>query len=403
MPILTNRWVVLALLFFARASMAMQFQSIPPISTLLVEELGINFTQIGLLIGLWMLPGFFIALPGGLLGKRFGDKNVVIAGLSLQVAGALMIANAHIFQLAIAGRLLGGVGAVALNVQLTKIVNDWFGEKEIATSMGILMTAWPFGIAVALFTLGHVADAWDWRTAIYLTTGYSFLSLLLVAILYHDRPTAEPKGIASRPNLWVISRRELFLIVSASMVWGLPNAGFIILMGFTPAFLVSNGMDMAKAGMLVSVISWITIVSIPLGGWLTDRTGRVNAFIIGGVLLNALFIFLLPLDGAMIVCVLLLGITMGGWPGSIMALPNQVLSPQSRSTGFGVFYMVFYGIVATLVPVAGWLRDFTGEATSSVLFGGVLMVLTVAALIAFRILQRHWLTEEAGQLLESTT
>jgi MFS family permease len=92
-PILTNRWVVLALLFFARASMAMQFQSIPPISTLLVEELGFNFTQIGLLIGLWMLPGVFIALPGGLLGQRFGDKIVVIAGLGLQVTGALIVSR----------------------------------------------------------------------------------------------------------------------------------------------------------------------------------------------------------------------------------------------------------------------------------------------------------------------
>ena len=94
---------------------------------------------------------------------------------------------------------------------------------------------------------------------------------------------------------------------------------------------------------------------------------------------------------------------MGGWPGAIMALPNQVLSPQGRSTGFGVFYMVFYGIVAILVPVDGWLRDFTGETTASVVFGGVLMILTVAALTTFRILQRRWPAEEPGQLLESTT
>jgi MFS family permease len=187
------------------------------------------------------------------------------------------------------------------------------------------------------------------------------------------------------------------------MVWALPNAGFVILMGFMPAFFVSNGMAMAKAGMFVSLISWITIGSIPLGGWFTDRTGRINAFIIGGVLLNALFIFLVPLGFSVLLCVLLLGVTIGGWPGAIMALPNQVLSPQSRSTGFGVFYMVFYGIVAALVPVAGWLRDFTGEETASLQFGGVLMILTVAALIVFRILQQRWLAEEPGQLLETTT
>ena len=66
-------------------------------------------------------------------------------------------------------------------------------------------------------------------------------------------------------------------------------------------------------------------------------------------------------------------------------------------------YMVFYGIVAILVPVDGWLRDFTGETTASVVFGGVLMILTVAALTTFRILQRRWPAEEPEQLLESTT
>jgi cyanate permease len=86
------------------------------------------------------------------------------------------------------------------------------------------------------------------------------------------------------------------MIVSAGLVWALPNAGFIVLMGFMPAFLVSNGMEIAKAGMLVSLASWKTIGSIPLGGWFTDRTGRVNAFIIGGVLLNCRFFQRSPLN-----------------------------------------------------------------------------------------------------------
>ncbi len=389
MLVLTNRWGVLALLFFARTSMAMQFQSIPSISPLLVEELGFNFTQIGLLIGLWMLPGVFIALPGGLLGQHFGDKRVVIVGLGLQVVGALVLANSDTFQVAFVGRLLGGVGAVAFNVQLTKMVNDWFAEKEISTSMGILMTAWPFGIAFALFTLGNVATIWNWRTAIHLTAGYSFLSLLLVTLLYHEKSPVQSKAHSTRSPLWVISRRELVMIVTAGLVWALPNAGFIVLVGFMPAYLVSNGMDVAKAGMLVSLASWITIGSIPLGGWLTDRSGRINAFIIGGVLLNALFIFLLPLGVSVLACVVFVGLTMGGWPGAIMALPNQVLSSQGRSTGFGVFYMIFYGIMAALTPIGGWLRDFTGEATASLLFAGALMILTLAALTAFRILQRR--------------
>ena len=166
-PVITNRWIVLSLLFFARASMAVQFQSIPPISTMMVEELGFNYTQIGLLIGLFMFPGVIIALPGGLLGQRFGDKAVVLVGLGFQAIGALVLANSAVFPMAFAGRLLGGIGAVMLNVQLTKITNDWFADREIATSMGILMTAWPFGIALAFSTLGYIATSSNWPTAIY--------------------------------------------------------------------------------------------------------------------------------------------------------------------------------------------------------------------------------------------
>ena len=34
------------------------------------------------------------------------------------------------------------------------------------------------------------------------------------------------------------------------------------MLGFTPAFLVSNGIEMAKAGMLVSLTSWVSIGSM---------------------------------------------------------------------------------------------------------------------------------------------
>jgi cyanate permease len=402
-PVITNRWIILALLFFARASMAVQFQSIPPISTMMVEELGFNYTQIGLLIGLFMFPGVFIALPGGLLGQRFGDKAVVLAGLGFQAIGAMILANSAVFPIAFAGRLIGGIGAVILNVQLTKIVNDWFADKEIATSMGILMTAWPFGIAIAFSTLGFIAINSNWQTAIYLTAAYSSVSLALLALFYHDRSQLSSNASVTISSFWTISKRELILIVSVSIVWGLPNAGFIVLVGFLPGFLVSNGVELAKAGMLVSLISWISIGSMPLGGWLTDRTGWINTFIIGGVILNALFIVLLSSGFSVLGCILMFGLIFGAWPGAIMSLPSQILSPQGRSTGFGVFYTIFYGIMAVLPPVAGWLRDFTGGATAPVLFGGALMTLTLFALIGFRILQKRWPVEESGQLIESTT
>ena len=48
-----------------------------------MDALAIDFASLGALIGLYMLPGVVIALPGGMLGQRFGAKRVVLVGLAL--------------------------------------------------------------------------------------------------------------------------------------------------------------------------------------------------------------------------------------------------------------------------------------------------------------------------------
>src|SRR3979490_963127 len=82
-----NRWAVLAVLFFVRSTMAVQFQSVAAVAPLLGADLGISLADIGILIGLYSVPGVVFALPGGAVGQRFGDKKTVLAGLILMMAG----------------------------------------------------------------------------------------------------------------------------------------------------------------------------------------------------------------------------------------------------------------------------------------------------------------------------
>ncbi len=70
-----NRWLVLGALYLARTAMGFQFQAIAAVSPLLVRELAIDLALLGTLIGVWMLPGIVVAIPGGMLGRRFGDKR----------------------------------------------------------------------------------------------------------------------------------------------------------------------------------------------------------------------------------------------------------------------------------------------------------------------------------------
>src|SRR5439155_2818250 len=128
---MANRWVALAIVFVTRTSMGFQFQAVAAVAPLMVADLQLTWVQLGSLIGLYMLPGAVFALPGGVLGQRFGERRMVVGSLALMVAGGLVTAAAHGFITAAAGRLLSGVGAVLMNILLAKMVADWFADREM--------------------------------------------------------------------------------------------------------------------------------------------------------------------------------------------------------------------------------------------------------------------------------
>ena len=154
----SERWLILAVLFLARTAIGFQFQAVAALSSSVVADFSIDYTQLGLLIGLYLFPGIVIAYPGGLLGQYFGDKRIAVFGMALMVAGGLLTATGE-YSGVLAGRLIGGVGAVLLNVLLIKMTVDWFIGREIGTALAILVSSWPVGVApVYVVYANHAAS-----------------------------------------------------------------------------------------------------------------------------------------------------------------------------------------------------------------------------------------------------
>src|SRR5271169_4398989 len=101
---LRNRWFVLAILFAVRLTMAFQFQSVAAVAPLLSHAFGVGLADIGILIGLYFAPGVALALPGGAIGQRLGDKKTVLAALTLMLIGELAMALSPSWSIQIAGR-----------------------------------------------------------------------------------------------------------------------------------------------------------------------------------------------------------------------------------------------------------------------------------------------------------
>ena len=196
--VLRHRWFIMAIIFLARTTMAMQFQSIAPVAPLVVADLGITYAQLGLLIGLYLLPGTVLALPGGLLGQRFGNRRVALSGLALMVIGGFVVASSHSLWPVRAGRLLSGAGGVLLNLILAKMTAEWFAGKEISTAMSIMLISWPFGIGLGATVFGAVGATSSWRLVQHLAAALAAGAFVLVAILGRDAPGVGATGSSLR-------------------------------------------------------------------------------------------------------------------------------------------------------------------------------------------------------------
>ena len=102
-------WLILAALTLARTAMGFQFQSVAAVGPLLTADSIMTHAELGALIGIYLLPGALFAIPGGWLGKRFGDKRVVLTGLVMMTLGGTLLALSDAYQVIFTGRLISGL------------------------------------------------------------------------------------------------------------------------------------------------------------------------------------------------------------------------------------------------------------------------------------------------------
>jgi MFS family permease len=272
---------------------------------------------------------------------------------------------------------------VVLNVLMSKMVTDWFAGREIATAMGIFVNSWPVGIAVALVAQPFVAEAGGVSGAFGLTAVLAALGFAALLVFYRQPPGGAsvgggfPRGAA------------LAALLIASSIWGFYNAGLAMIFGFGPILLTGRGWELAAASSATSLAILVAAASIPVGGYIADRTGRVGLIITVGVGLSAATLIALPRVDAPVTILILFGIVVGPPAGAIMSLPARVLAPETRAIGMGLFFTLFYGFAVVAPLIAGALLDSTGWDGAAMDFGAATMLAAIGMLALFERVARQ--------------
>ena len=381
-----DRWGVLALVICARVVLAIQQQSVGALGPALLADPGLELTYAGLgaLIGAYMLPGVFVALPAGWLTSRLGDRHMVSIGLGLGVLGGVAFAAAPTFETVFAARLASGAGSALLNVVGSTMVMARFSGRTLAPAMGGILAAYPFGLGTALVALpAFAAVTGSWRGAMLVAAAACAAVLLAVPLVTKAAPSAaapEPNSAGVRNRRGFPRTAELWPLLAVATAWVAVNAGFAVLLGFTPALLTERGMSAETAGAMASLVGWMSIPLAPLGGAIAERTGWPLLATTACLTATAAAVFGLAAGvGPQAAALLAVGLFVSIAATVIMTLPARALTPENRAIGMGVFYTLFYVGMAALPPIAGWAAAATAGAAAAIYVAAAFFVVSVAA------------------------
>lgn len=381
-----RRWIVLAILFAARAATGFQFQSVGSVSNLLIRDLGLSYAQIGILLGAFLLPGIVVAFPAGWLGQRVAEKSLGLAGLALMTISGLALGHADHFAAALAARILGGVGATIVVLVATKMVTDWFESREIVLAMSILQMSWPFGAMLALPIQALIAQHGGWPAVA--ASGGLCAAMAACGFAFVSTPSRDVQASAAGRSRLPFA--ILLQITVAGVVWGSMNLACILFFSYAPPLMTARGFSPTTAASLTSLAIWFTILAIPSGGYLVHRLGKPVAAIGVCATIAAATLLFFVLDLYPTLSCLVFGIAVGPLSGAILSLPAGVLPPRLRSVGFGVFYTCFYVLMAAGPPLAGRLQDAWATPSAALVAAALLLAVTAPLSVIFAAMSKRW-------------
>jgi len=391
-PPFPSRWRTLFLVHFCIVAFGVTLQMIPPILPRLISDTGLTHAQAGTLMGLFTLPGIFLALPGGRISDAIGPRRVGIVSLLFMGLGTLLM-SPLLLPFLYLGRVCAGVGAGIFVVVAPQIITKSFPSHELGLAMGIFNTAVPIGSIAAFNGLGYLSGRFGMTIPIAATAALSLTAFLAFYFTYSDPDFAPDAG---REN----SNREESLglgIWLVAGVWTLFNIGLLSYFTYSIDHLTSAGTSFPAARFLGSLPMILSIGFTPAAGLIIHRLGFRWSLATVGCAISAVAVWLLYFSsgGHPILWSIILGAGLSLVPPAVFTLAGEVVPAGRLGTGYGLLTTLFNLGIFIGIPFVGKVHDLTGGYRYS--FGLMALFLLLGSLLAIvsgKILSENFRTRQ---------
>jgi len=359
-----------------------------PLLPLIRSDFALDYTLSG-----WVVSAFNLAygigqLPAGLLADRIGPGIIITVGIcGVALAGFFVGLSQSFWMLLVFLALMGFLGG-GYHPASPPLIAALVEPHRRGKALGLHVIGGGASYFLAPLIGTGIAVYWGWRGSfIWLAVPTAVFGLLFYLIL-RRQANAQVTGaeiLSSFPDVFVQhSARNLAIFIFLSTFTG---AVIFATISFIPLFLVDHfGFAKEKAGAFFALIYSAGLWVSPIGGYFSDRWGRIPVILgicfLAGPVISALH--LPPGQWGILALLLLLGIIIYVRMPVSESYIIRHTSPRNRSTILGIYFFGGMEGGGVLTPIAGHLIDHYGFAASFTIAGAFLLVVTFVCAILLR-------------------
>ncbi|MCW5557284.1 MAG: MFS transporter [Verrucomicrobiae bacterium] len=336
---------------------------IPSLYPLLKQNLGLSFTQLGLITLTFQCTASLLQPLVGLFTDRRPMPYSLAVGMGLTLVGLLLLSQAHTFPLIIVSAALVGMGSAIFHPEASRIAHMAAGKRRgfaqslfqvggnAGSSLGPLLAALiivPRGQAhvawfslvagLGMFVLWRIGQ-WQWRH------------------LHHiQRRSAAAHGGSTLPRATVVFSLAILVVLTFSKYVYL-----VSLTSYYTFYLIERFHVSVQASQLyLFVFLFAVAAGTILGGPIGDRIGRKRV-IWASILGVTPFTLWLPHAGLATTAALTvaIGIILASAFSAILVYAQELM-PGKVGLVAGLFFGIAFGIAGIGAAVLGKIADHTG-------------------------------------------